>query len=176
MPDGIELRCSAVVVRQQAVLLIHRTYDGTEDWVLPGGTPRAGESTAACARREVREETGLRVDPARVAFVLEVVGPGSGLRTLDIVFAASEAGPAMPPQTLEPGLEPVFVPVSRIQELDLRPPLAGHLRGLLGPGRDRYAPYLANLWRPAGRPATSSPGHQDQRDRGQLDDHGESDH
>jgi len=176
VPDGIELRCSAVVVRQQAVLLIHRTYDGTEDWVLPGGTPRAGESTAACARREVREETGLRVDPARVAFVLEVVGPGSGLRTLDIVFAAAEAGPAMPPQALEPGLEPVFVPVTRIQELDLRPPLAGHLRGLLGPGRDRYAPYLANLWRPAGRPATSSPGHQDQRDRGQLDDHGEPDH
>ena len=85
---------------------------------------------------------------------------------IEFVFAASEAGPAMPPQTLEPGLEPVFVPVSRIQELDSGPPLAGHLRGLLGPGRDRYAPYLANLWHPAGRPATSSPGHQDQRDRG----------
>jgi len=47
----------------------------------------------------------------------------------------------------------VFVPVDQIQELDLRPPLAGHLRALLGPGRDRYAPYLANLWRPSGRPA-----------------------
>ncbi len=82
MPGGIDLRCSAIVVRQQAVLLIHRTYDGAEDWVLPGGTPSAGESTAACARREVREETGLRVDPARVAFVLEVVGPGPGPRTL----------------------------------------------------------------------------------------------
>jgi len=153
MPDGIDLRCSAVVVRQQAVLLIHRTYDGAEDWVLPGGTPRAGESTAACARREVREETGLRVDPVRVAFVLEVVGPGPGPRTLDIVFAATETAPATAPQPLEDGLEPVFVPVDQIQELDLRPPLAGHLRGLLGPGRDRYAPYLANLWRPSGRPA-----------------------
>lgn len=153
MPDGIDLRCSAIVVRRKAVLLIHRTYDGAEDWVLPGGTPRPGESTAACARREVREETGLRVDPARVAFVLEVVGPGPGPRTLDIVFAATEAAPAKAPQPLEDGLEPVFVPVSQIQELDLRPPLAGHLRGLLGPGRDRYAPYLANLWRPPGRPA-----------------------
>ena len=27
MPDGIELRCSAIVVRQHVVLLIHRTYD-----------------------------------------------------------------------------------------------------------------------------------------------------
>lgn len=150
LPDGIELRCSAIIVRQQAVLLIHRTYDDVNDWVLPGGTPRAGESMAACARREVREEAGLRVDPARVAFVLEVVGPGSGPRTLDIVFAATESVPG-PPETLEPGLEPLFVPVDQIGELNLRPPLAGHLRGMLSQRRDRYAPYLANLWRPVRR-------------------------
>jgi 8-oxo-dGTP diphosphatase len=153
MPDGIELRCSAIVVRQQAVLLIHRAYDGMVDWVLPGGTPRAGESMAACARREVREEAGLRVDPARVAFVLEVVGPGFGPRTLDIVFLAAESTPGAQPEVSEPGLEPRFVPVSQLGELDLRPPLAGHLRGLLGQRRDRYAPYLANLWRPQGAPA-----------------------
>jgi 8-oxo-dGTP diphosphatase len=149
--DGIELRCSAIVVRQQAVLLIHRTYDDADDWVLPGGTPRPGESTAACTRREVREETGLWVDPARVAFVLEVVGPDAGPRTLDIVFAAAESEPSGAPESREPGMEPLFVPVGRLSELDLRPPLAGHLRGMLGHGRERYAPYLANLWRPDGR-------------------------
>jgi ADP-ribose pyrophosphatase YjhB (NUDIX family) len=147
MPDGIELRCSAIVIRRQAVLLIHRTYGSAGNWVLPGGTPRAGESMAACARREVREETGLNVDPARVAFVLEADGPGSGPRTVDIVFAADSA-PGQQPEEREPGMEPVFVPIDGIHELDLRPPLAGHLRGMLGPGRERYAPYLANLWRP----------------------------
>ncbi len=147
MPDGMELRCSAIVARRQAVLLIHRTYGSADDWVLPGGTPRAGESMAACARREVREETGLNVDPARVAFVLEVVGPDSGPRTVDIVFAADFA-PGLQPEEREPGMEPVFVPIDGIHELDLRPPLAGHLRGMLSQGRERYAPYLANLWRP----------------------------
>jgi hypothetical protein len=34
MPDGIALRCSAIVFRRQAVLLIHRTYDSVDDWVL----------------------------------------------------------------------------------------------------------------------------------------------
>lgn len=156
--DGIELRCSAIVVRQQTVLLIHRTYDGTDDWVLPGGTPRPGESTAACARREVHEETGLWVDPARVAFVLEVAGPEAGPHTLDIVFAAAETGPGMQPAAREPGMEPLFVPVGQINDLDLRPPLAGHLRGMPGQGRERYAPYLANLWRPAGQvPARGGP-------------------
>jgi 8-oxo-dGTP diphosphatase len=149
IPGGMEFRCSAVVVRRQCVLLVHRTRQGEDDWVLPGGTPRAGESTAACARREVLEETGLHVDPSRVAFVLEVLGPGGGPRTVDIVFAATDAAPDAAPEQREPGLVPAFVPVEEIGGLDLRPPLAGHLRGMLGRRRPSYAPYLANMWRPA---------------------------
>jgi 8-oxo-dGTP diphosphatase len=148
-PDGIELRCSAIVTRDRSVLLVHRTYGGADDWVLPGGTPRPGESMAACARREVREETGLEVDPARVAFVLEVVGPGPGPRTVDIVFSAAHPAADQRPAERERGLKPVFVPVDRIQTLDLRPPLAGHLRRMLGQRSGLYAPYLANLWRPS---------------------------
>ncbi len=146
IPDGTQLRCSAVVSRGQSVLLLHRARG--DDWVLPGGTPRPAESMAACARREVLEETGLRVDPSRVAFVLEVMGPGEGTRTVDMVFWASDASPADPPEELEPGLKPAFVPADQIHLLDLRPPLAGHLRRLLIRGGDSYAPYLANLWRP----------------------------
>ena len=148
IPHGIEFRCSAVVVRRQSVLLVHRTRGDEDDWVLPGGTPRAGESMAACARREVLEETGLHVDPSRVAFVLEVLGPGRGTRTVDIVFAASDAEPGAEPGQQEPGLSPAFVPVEEINRLDLRPPLAGHLRGMTGRRRPLYAPYLANMWRP----------------------------
>jgi 8-oxo-dGTP diphosphatase len=148
IPDGIEFRCSAVVVRQQTVLLVHRVRGAEDDWVLPGGTPRSSESMAACARREVLEETGLHVDPTRVAFVLEVLGPDGGPRTVDIVFRAiGSAGEE--PESQEPGLCPAFVPVEQISALDLRPPLAGHLRGMLGQRRPLYAPYLANMWRPA---------------------------
>lgn len=149
LPDGIELRCSAVVVRQQAVLLVHRTRGAADDWVLPGGTPRAAESMAACARREVREETGLHVDPSRVAFVLEVLGPDGGPRTVDIVFTATDAARGSQPQQREPGLVPAFIPVADLSGLDLRPPLAGHLRGMLSQRGQMSAPYLANLWRPA---------------------------
>ena len=148
IPDGIDFRCSAVVVRQQSVLLVHRTRGGEDDWVLPGGTPRAGESMAACARREVLEETGLHVDPSRVAFVLEVLGPGGGPRTVDIVFGAADAASGAEPEQQERGLAPAFVPVEKIGRLDLRPPLAGHIRGMLRHRRPLYAPYLANMWRP----------------------------
>lgn len=41
------------------VALLGRVSDGS--WVLPKGTPAAGESLEATALREVREETGLEV-------------------------------------------------------------------------------------------------------------------
>lgn len=147
--DGIELRCSTILFRKNMVLLVHRTYDGADDWVLPGGSPREGESMAACARREMREETGLAAEPARVAFVLEAVDPASARRTVDLVFIATDAAASDQPGQREPGLEPIFVPLDQVHELDLRPPLGGYLRGMRSRGI-LSAPYLGNLWRPNG--------------------------
>jgi 8-oxo-(d)GTP phosphatase len=58
------LAAGAVVTREDPsgdteVLIIHRTrYD---DWTLPKGKLDAGESSPACAVREVREETGATI-------------------------------------------------------------------------------------------------------------------
>ena len=56
----------AAVVRNAAdeVLVHRRADDGT--WSLPGGAIEPGETPAAAAVREVREETGLEVRPARL--------------------------------------------------------------------------------------------------------------
>ena len=51
--DGYEVRCSVIVLRQHAVLLVHRTRHDLDDWVLPGGSPREGESLTACASQPV---------------------------------------------------------------------------------------------------------------------------
>lgn len=148
--DSIDVRCSAIVFRDDTVLLVHRSRNGTDDWVLPGGTPRPGESMAACARRETLEETGLSVDPARVAFVLEALGPASTRRTVDLVFLATADGHGEP-EPREPDLEARFVPLSLLPGLDVRPPLSGHLRALHARGTEPTAAYLGNLWRPPGR-------------------------
>jgi 8-oxo-dGTP pyrophosphatase MutT (NUDIX family) len=149
--ENIEIRCSAIVFRQRTVLLVHRPASGADDWVLPGGTPHPGESMVACARREVREETGLSAEPSGVAFVLEASERESGIHTVDLVFLAREHGRRDSPVPVERGLEPHFVSLDELGQLDLRPPLTGHLRGLLARGAP-YAPYLGNLWRPMASP------------------------
>ena len=47
----------AVVFRDGQLLLVRRTDDGL--WALPGGITDPGETPAAAARRELREETGI---------------------------------------------------------------------------------------------------------------------
>ncbi|HEY6309386.1 MAG TPA: NUDIX hydrolase [Streptosporangiaceae bacterium] len=151
MASGYEVRCSVIVPRNRAVLLVHRTRDGLDDWVLPGGTPREGESMASCARRELFEEAGVSADPSRVALVVESVRPGSSRRMLDIVFIATE--PVLGREhSREPGLEPQFVSPAQLSGLNLHPSLAGHLHRLLDTGAYTSAPYVSNLWRPAAVP------------------------
>jgi 8-oxo-dGTP diphosphatase len=148
----VDVRCSVVVFRGDSVLLVHRARDGADDWVLPGGTPGPGESMAACARRETLEETGLRVDTGRIAFVLETHAPEGTRRVVDLVFLATLPAHGEPdPQEEE--LEARFVPLSVLPGLVLRPPLAGHLRALRSRGPARTAAYLGNLWRPELSPA-----------------------
>jgi len=147
-PVSPDVRCSAVVFRGPEVLLVRRVRDDGGDWVLPGGTPRPGESMAACVRRETLEETGLSVEPGRIAFVLETQGPRSSQHTLDLVFLAHLSVPGQEPESSEPELSARFVSIGLLPHLDLRPPLAGHLRGLRTRQGTRTAAYLGNLWRP----------------------------
>jgi ADP-ribose pyrophosphatase YjhB (NUDIX family) len=56
-------RYQAAILRGKEILLIkHREHtDGRSYWVLPGGGIEAGETEIECVRREVREETNLKV-------------------------------------------------------------------------------------------------------------------
>ena len=144
----VELRCSTIIFRDGHALLMHRTNRTPDDWVLPGGRPRVGEGIQACARREVLEETGLSVVPERCVFVLETISPNRFARLVELVFFGGRLPMNAVPEQREPGLEPVFVPLDELPGLRMRPPLAGHLRGLHGRADLPSAPFLGNLWRP----------------------------
>jgi 8-oxo-dGTP diphosphatase len=146
----VQLRCSAIVFRDDRLLLLRRRRDGAEDWVLPGGHPRPREGAAAwsnarCSRRPA--------SASRVAFVLETTDPAGDRRLIEVVFLADERDGRTgrtDPRATEPGAQAIFVPVEDTPGLTLRPPLAGYLRGLHRTQLRSTAPYLGNLWRDLG--------------------------
>jgi ADP-ribose pyrophosphatase YjhB (NUDIX family) len=46
------------------------------EWSLPGGAQRLGEGAEACARRELREETGIEVGALELLAVVDAITPG----------------------------------------------------------------------------------------------------
>jgi 8-oxo-dGTP diphosphatase len=71
-PDHPLLCGGAVVIQRQSVLLIRRGKEPHQgEWTLPGGMVELGEGVEAAVRREIREETGIRVKPIELLAVFE---------------------------------------------------------------------------------------------------------
>ena len=64
----------AIVFRGDRVLLAQRGKPPRMgSWSLPGGAQHLGETAEECARRELREETGIEVGPLLLADVVDVI-------------------------------------------------------------------------------------------------------
>ncbi|HVX65617.1 MAG TPA: NUDIX hydrolase [Bryobacteraceae bacterium] len=75
-PERPILGVGAIVEQGGRVLLVERGHEPQKGvWSLPGGVVEAGESLRDAVRREVREETGLDVEPVSVAEVFERIMP-----------------------------------------------------------------------------------------------------
>lgn len=73
-PDRPYLAVSAVVVRDGEFLAVRRARPPMEGlFTLPGGGVETGESLIEAVVREVREETGLTVEPLALAGYREVI-------------------------------------------------------------------------------------------------------
>jgi len=87
--------CAGAIVRDDdgRVLLVRRGTDpGRGLWSVPGGRVEEGESAAAAAAREVREETGLRIRVDSLAGVVERDGLGGVVYVIEDFHARPASG------------------------------------------------------------------------------------
>lgn len=81
-PERPILGVGAIIADGGRVLLVERGHDPLKGvWSLPGGIVEVGEYLEDAVRREVREETGLDVEPVSVVEVFERIIPDRNGRT-----------------------------------------------------------------------------------------------
>lgn len=144
----IRVRVGAIVVHAGFILLVNHRRLGRSYWVLPGGALEAGESLAAGAEREVREETGVEVHMDRLLYLVESFPSDGARHNLDVVFhthlrdaKAAHLSPAK--WVIE---QPEFVPLERLAGLVFLPPIATELAADAAAGFPGPTRYLVNRW------------------------------
>jgi ADP-ribose pyrophosphatase YjhB (NUDIX family) len=91
--------CAGAIVRDGAgrLLLIRRGQEpGLGRWSLPGGRVEPGETAAAAAVREVREETGLDVTAGALVGSVDRPGPGGVTYRIEDYLCAVTGGDLRP--------------------------------------------------------------------------------
>ena len=73
-PDRPICGVGIIVFHQQKVLLIRRGKPPRQgEWSIPGGKQKLGETLRQAARREVKEETGLKLGPLMLVDVVDSI-------------------------------------------------------------------------------------------------------
>jgi len=144
----MKVRMVVILLRGSEILLMKHRRLGLSYWVLPGGAIKEGETVAACARREMREETGLEITLRKLLYVADVISPDRRKHHVNLFFLGEIVGG-------EFGVTPAKTPGEHLDEahwipLDslptIYPPIAERLIEDIRNGFPETATYLGNLW------------------------------
>lgn len=87
------LTCDGLLVRDGRVLLVRRAREPFKGrYALPGGFVEYGEKVEECVVREVREETGLETEVARLMGVYSSMGRDPRGHFVTLLFLLNEKG------------------------------------------------------------------------------------
>ncbi|HHB1595682.1 TPA: NUDIX hydrolase [Vibrio campbellii] len=130
MNKQVRVGVATIILRDGAILLGERVGShGANTWATPGGHLELGESIEDCAKREVREKTGLIVDSIEKFTFTNDIFEKEGKHYVTLFVVASSASGE--PQVTEPDKckqwkwcrlddlpEPLFLPLINLLKED----------------------------------------------------------
>jgi ADP-ribose pyrophosphatase YjhB (NUDIX family) len=84
----VRVRVTGVLIEEGRILLLNQDADVGRSWSLPGGKLEDGETLSGALVREMKEETGLDVEPGRLLYVCDHLPAG----VVHMTFEARRTG------------------------------------------------------------------------------------
>lgn len=146
----VTIRVSVLIVENEKILLVKHRKNDREYWVLPGGRLEYGETFVDCALREMKEETGLDIQPQEFLFLSEAIAPDLSRHIVNVYLKASVIG-----GTMRLGNEPIlagldYLPLAELDKTTLFPPIGKIICDTFNGHSQRTGEseirYLGNLW------------------------------
>jgi len=144
----MKVRVVVILLRERELLLMKHRRLGLSYWVLPGGAVQEGETVADCARREIREETGLQIELGKLVYLADVISLDHRKHHVNLFFLGETVGGQLGVATSKtPGEhldEPHWLPLDSLPRI--YPPVVDRLLKDIRNGFPEAAAYLGNLW------------------------------
>lgn len=149
--DGPRIRVAALITVDGGLVLVRHRAGASTYHLLPGGGVRYRETLGDALVREVEEETGLQVRCGRPLLINDTIDPDGPRHVVNITFDATVTGGSLTHRPKDPRIEAVeLVEADRLLTLDLRPPIAEAIAGILADPAGAQAAYLGPLFTPGG--------------------------
>ena len=153
-PQGIRVGASAVIVRDDAVLLIgYGPSDGSGfHYNFPGGGVKAGEGLHEAVQREVWEEAGAEVSIGPLLFVTEYVPLKYSNRygvtqKLSLFFRCTlrpGSEPQQPQSPIDAQAGVYWVPVCDLPDIPLLPSIGAKIQAALAQETPKTDPFISD--------------------------------
>lgn len=148
MAESLRIRVAVIIPKDEKVLLVRHVKDGRQYWLIPGGGLDFGETIEDCARREIKEETNLDIKLVKLLFVSESVSKEHSRHLVNLFFLGQALNPdeVLKVNQDDRIAEARFVPVEKLREIELHPPVASFLIKAFKEQFSGTALFLGNLW------------------------------
>lgn len=137
----MKIRPSAIIIKNDAILLMKYVYNGHNVYNLPGGNLEFGESMKDCLERELQEELLIETKINDLKFILELKQKESF--SLHHIFEAEilKNVPKLNPEHTS-ALEVEWIMVSQLSQIKMYPPVNQEIFELYNENKNADSVYL----------------------------------
>lgn len=143
--ENPRIRIALIITKRNRILLVQHKKGERTYWLLPGGGLKFGETIKECAKRELLEETNLRIKIGEFAFLSESIPPDRHRHVLNLFFFGEIVGGELKKGDDEVVSDLGFFSEDRLDELIIYPPIKENLKKILRKEKLNQK-NLGNIW------------------------------
>ncbi|MCK4261486.1 NUDIX hydrolase [bacterium] len=147
MPQ-VEVRVAVILVKGNKILLAGHRKRSRTYWVLPGGKVEYGETIEETAKREMKEETNLKIRLNELVFIDETITGNGGRHVINFYFTAKALSGKLKVAKGKVLREAKFFSPKQVKDLIVLPDIKKDLQLAWANDFKGVAKYLGNRWSP----------------------------